>query len=113
MEDKRERIRFQNVSMQFPTAGGTLDVVSDMTFAINQGEFIAVLGPNGSGKSTLLNTMLGIRRPTSGSVGLPERVGFIPQQRDILYKYVTRENAESLDARNSMPLKQLSVAFAD
>ena len=40
-----------------------------------------MLGPNGSGKSTLLNTMLGIRRPTSGSVELPERVGFIPQQR--------------------------------
>ncbi|MCT1414411.1 metal ABC transporter ATP-binding protein [Corynebacterium sanguinis] len=54
---------------------------SEIDLEINQGEFIAVLGPNGSGKSTLLNTMLGIRRPTSGSVELPERVGFIPQQR--------------------------------
>lgn len=54
---------------------------SGIDLEINQGEFIAVLGPNGSGKSTLLNTMLGIRRPTSGSVELPERVGFIPQQR--------------------------------
>lgn len=39
--------------------------------------------------------------------------GFIPQQRDILYKYVNRENVERLDERGSMPLKQLSVAFAD
>ena len=39
--------------------------------------------------------------------------GFVPQQRDILYEYVNRENAAELDARNSMPLKQLSVAFAD
>ncbi|MGI8469113.1 MAG: cyclic dehypoxanthinyl futalosine synthase [Pyrinomonadaceae bacterium] len=39
--------------------------------------------------------------------------GFIPQQRDILYKYVNRETVENLDARNSMPLKKLSVAFAD
>src|SRR4028118_742176 len=39
--------------------------------------------------------------------------GFVPQQRDILYEYVNRENAETLDERKSMPLKQLSVAFAD
>ena len=39
--------------------------------------------------------------------------GFRPQQRDILYNYVDRENVENLDTRHSMPLKQLSVAFAD
>lgn len=39
--------------------------------------------------------------------------GFIPQQRDILYNYVNRDNAAELDTRQSMPLKQLSVAFAD
>lgn len=39
--------------------------------------------------------------------------GFIPQQRDILYNYVNRDDTTTLDTRNSMPLKQLSVAFAD
>lgn len=39
--------------------------------------------------------------------------GFKPQQRDILYNYIDRETKENLDERNSMPLKQLSVAFAD
>ncbi len=39
--------------------------------------------------------------------------GFIPQQRDILYNYVNRENVETLDERKSIPLKKLSVAFAD
>ena len=39
--------------------------------------------------------------------------GFQPQQRDILYEYVTRENVANLDERQSMPLRQLSVAFAD
>lgn len=39
--------------------------------------------------------------------------GFIPQQRDILYNYVTRENIDELDKRKSMPLNKLSVAFAD
>jgi cyclic dehypoxanthinyl futalosine synthase len=39
--------------------------------------------------------------------------GFIPQQRDILYNYINREEVEKLDERKSMLLKQLSVAFAD
>lgn len=39
--------------------------------------------------------------------------GFTPQQRDILYNYINRENVETLDERKSMPLKKLSVAFAD
>lgn len=39
--------------------------------------------------------------------------GFTPQQRDILYKYIDRENVDVLDEKKSMPLKQLSVAFAD
>ena len=39
--------------------------------------------------------------------------GFVPQQRDILYNYINRENIDELDKRKSMPLKKLSVAFAD
>ena len=39
--------------------------------------------------------------------------GFRPQQRDILYNDVTREGVDELDKNGSMPLKQLSVAFAD
>jgi cyclic dehypoxanthinyl futalosine synthase len=39
--------------------------------------------------------------------------GFRPQQRDILYEYVDRGNLDDLDRKDSTPLKQLSVAFAD
>ncbi|MEZ5429545.1 MAG: cyclic dehypoxanthinyl futalosine synthase [Pyrinomonadaceae bacterium] len=39
--------------------------------------------------------------------------GYKPQQRDILYNYVDREESTGLDERKSMPLGKLSVAFAD
>jgi cyclic dehypoxanthinyl futalosine synthase len=39
--------------------------------------------------------------------------GFVPQQRDILYNHIDRDDAGALDTRRSIPLKQLSVAFAD
>ncbi|HNQ14702.1 MAG TPA: cyclic dehypoxanthinyl futalosine synthase [Pyrinomonadaceae bacterium] len=39
--------------------------------------------------------------------------GFIPRQRDILYNYIDREEVSELDKRESVKLKELSVAFAD
>ena len=39
--------------------------------------------------------------------------GFTPQQRDILYNYIYRDDIYDLDKKKSTPLKQLSVAFAD
>ena len=39
--------------------------------------------------------------------------GFTPQQRDILYNYIYRDGIDDIDVKKSMPLKHLSVAFAD
>jgi 2-iminoacetate synthase ThiH len=39
--------------------------------------------------------------------------GFRPQQRDILYNYINRKGVDDLDKSDSIPLKKLSVAFAD
>ena len=44
---------------------------------------------------------------------LIREAGFIPQQRDILYRHVTRDQAHGLDSRESATLNELSVAFAD
>jgi cyclic dehypoxanthinyl futalosine synthase len=41
------------------------------------------------------------------------KAGYRPQQRDILYNYINRDNVDALDQSDSMKLKQLSVAFAD
>lgn len=51
----------------------------DLTVA--PGEFLTVLGPNGVGKSTLLNVALGTRTLSHGTVSVPDRVGYMPQQR--------------------------------
>jgi len=42
--------------------------VKDVSFEIRQGEFVAVIGQNGSGKTTLLKNLLGLLRPTEGTV---------------------------------------------
>ena len=70
MQNTQERIRFEHVSMQFKTATGLLDVVQDMTFSVNQGDFISLVGPSGCGKTTLMNMAAGFVKPTQGTVSL-------------------------------------------
>lgn len=49
---------------------GGLPAVAGVSFAVDDGEIVALVGPNGAGKSTLLKTVAGLERPTSGSVRL-------------------------------------------
>ncbi|MBT4290746.1 MAG: ABC transporter ATP-binding protein [Deltaproteobacteria bacterium] len=44
------------------------NILEDVNFTINKGEFIVLLGESGCGKSTLLNTLSGLQKPTSGQV---------------------------------------------
>ncbi len=51
-------------------AKGTKTLLSDISFDLHAGEFVAILGPNGAGKSTLLKLLAGLDHPTSGQVQL-------------------------------------------
>jgi branched-chain amino acid transport system ATP-binding protein len=47
---------------------GGLVAVSDMTFAVNEGEVVGLIGPNGAGKTTAFNVVTGFLRPTRGEI---------------------------------------------
>jgi zinc/manganese transport system ATP-binding protein len=67
-------------------------VLSDITISVGAGEFIGVLGPNGSGKTTLMRALLGLIKPSSGTIRVfgrpPQRgdaaIGYVPQVRTVL-----------------------------
>jgi len=71
-----------------------IDVISNITFAVEKGTYLGIVGPNGSGKSTLIKNILGILQPEQGRVelfGTPlgifrqwEKIGYLPQRLSAL-----------------------------
>ena len=53
--------------------GNRVQALSDVTFSVEQGEYVAIMGESGSGKTTLLNILAALDRPTSGQVLLNGR----------------------------------------
>jgi branched-chain amino acid transport system ATP-binding protein len=47
---------------------GGIQAIDHLSFALKEGEVVALIGPNGAGKTTLVNLLTGVQRPTSGRI---------------------------------------------
>lgn len=64
-------VEMRNVSREFPTRGGSVQALEDVSCAISSGDRIAIVGPSGSGKSTLLALIARLDAPSRGTVSWP------------------------------------------
>lgn len=98
-----KKIEFEKVHFRFE-GDVSQDAVNSLSFAIHQGETIALVGLSGSGKSTSLKLLVGLYHPTSGSIhingedslridwdALRRRVGYVSQETQ-LFAGTIREN---------------------
>lgn len=80
----KELLTCKNVSFGYEN----IIAISDVSFSLNEGEYLCVVGENGSGKSTLMKGLLGLLKPLKGDLILEEAlqkssIGYLPQQTDL------------------------------
>lgn len=63
-----EILKVENLVKKYGQGENEVVAVNDMSFSVEQGEFVAIVGSSGSGKSTLLHLLGGVDRPNSGKV---------------------------------------------
>ena len=82
---------------------GQLKVLNALTLAVNESEIFGILGANGAGKTTLMRLLIGLQKPSSGSVrvfGEPPysrvtgRIGYMPQLSALYQELSARQNVD-------------------
>lgn len=86
MKEKKICIDVKNINYKF----GSNQVLQNISFTVEQGEYLGIIGPNGGGKTTLLKIILGLLKPTSGKITILGQdlksfkdralVGYVPQR---------------------------------
>ena len=61
-------LKIEKLSKVYGKGDAKVIALNDISFEVEEGEFIAITGPSGSGKSTLLHTIAGLEKPSSGTV---------------------------------------------
>lgn len=101
----------QQVTREYRSGDQNLAVLKEVSFTVEQGDFVAIVGPSGSGKTTLLGLLAGLDTPTSGKVILDghdltamsendrarlrgEKVGFVFQTFQLIPTLTAQENIQ-------------------
>jgi len=106
----------ENVTKRY----GDIHALKDVSFEINEGEFVVVLGQSGAGKSTLLRILNGLTTPTSGSLsiggetvsGRRNDVGMVFQQHYVIDQLSAYDNALSGALNRTSFLRSLFRMYA-
>ena len=111
-------LQFRDVSKTFQTPRGSVQAVRSISVDVRDGEFLTIVGPSGCGKSTLLNLLVGLEKPSGGTILLEGqqqidrmKIGYVMQD-DNLYPWRTlQQNVEfPLELRGVAPAERSRIA---
>lgn len=83
-------LKFDNVTHIYHTVRGEVVAAKNLTFSVDEGEFVAIIGPSGCGKTTLLSLAAGLLNPSGGTIERRGSYGYM-LQKDELFPWRTIE----------------------
>ena len=110
-------LEIRNVSLSYHTVSGETKALSNISFDLMPGEFLAVVGPSGCGKSTLLNLICGMLPTEEGTIlmnGIPPspgdpRIGYMLQKDHLLeWRSIYRNILLGLEIRKEKTPEKLA-----
>ena len=122
-----ELLKIRNIEKYYGSRSNLTKAIDDISFSVEQGEFVAIMGASGSGKTTLLNCISTIDRVTAGQLFLEdtditrlkgrqlnrfrsEKLGFIFQDFNLLDTLTAYENIALALSIKNYPAKQIDPA---
>ena len=109
-------LEIRNVGKTYGTGAKATHAIADVSFAVEDREFVCVVGPSGCGKTTLLKCVGGLLRPSSGQVFLRgKRVTSPPEEMALVFQEYGRSLMPWASVRNNvlLPLRHKQLPRAE
>ena len=112
-------LTLKNISYSYHSLSGEIPALSNISFYVNQGEFLAVVGPSGCGKSTLLSLIARLLEPEGGTIYFQNpdgslnypRIGYMLQHDHLLeWRTIFRNITLGLEIQHKMTPENLAYA---
>ena len=88
---------------------GAQQVLKDINLEIPAGQVLGLLGPNGAGKSTLMKILIGLWKADSGSIAVPSRIGYLPENNPLYEEMYVTEYLQFMAKMTQCPNKWYMV----
>ena len=77
-------LEVSKICKTYQAQNGEIEAIKDISFTINEGEYVSIIGPSGCGKSTLLSIISGLEPKTSGNIYVDGKIGYMLQKDNLL-----------------------------
>lgn len=113
-------LKIDNIKMRYHSEKGEIEAIKNISFTVDEGDYICILGPSGCGKSTLLNIMSGLLVPSEGSILFNDsplknnldKIGYM-FQKDHLFPWTSVFNNITLGLKIKGVLNDENISYVE